>query len=54
LKKLPRSVPNTAAVMSSAGVPSQGGSPTVQRYHLMLDFAFPWNASLSVWPSRAW
>jgi hypothetical protein len=41
LKKLPRSVPNTPAVISRAGELSQDGSPTVQRYHLMLDFAFP-------------
>ena len=40
LKKLPRSAPNTPAVISTAEELSQGGSPTVQRYHLMLDFAF--------------
>jgi hypothetical protein len=40
LKKLPSSVPNTPAVIKRAGELSQGGSPTVQRYHLMLHFAF--------------
>jgi hypothetical protein len=41
LKKLPSIVPNTPAVIRRVGVLSQGGSPTVQRYHLMLDSAFP-------------
>jgi hypothetical protein len=44
LKKLPQIVPNTAAVINATGELSQsarGGSLTVQRYHLMLDSAFP-------------